>query len=228
MRVLQEQNQKNEMEKNLNQMYIANLKSLMNSQYLFNVLNTINNFVLTEEPERASEVVSSLSKIIRYNMKHIDRLSTIGKEVEAIRGYLNIKNAGSDKESLIDIRVDEACYDAIIPPFTIQSMLDESFLQDRESKGRARKLYLDISMTDDKVRIFISDTHSDISMASADSRNQKTAPAAEQSSETLNNAIKVLKYCFRDEFSWDVRRNDQGCLITLIIPYWEEEGGALN
>lgn len=228
MRILHEQNQKNELEKNLKQMYIRNIEAYLKPQYLFNVLNTINNLVLLENPERASEVISSLSKIMRYNLRHADQLSTIGEEMESIQNYLSIKNICLEDKRIIETSIDEDCYDAIIPPFSIQTLVENSFIHGVESKIDGGTVYLEITELTNRIKILVSDSGAGMSSSQLkDLLDLKNSQFSNNSSSTLTNIIKILSHYFEDEFSWDVQSGNQGTTLIFIIPYWRKERGLL-
>lgn len=230
MRILQEENEKNELGKNLKEMELRNIQMHLKPQYLFNVLNTINNLVLLENPQRASEVISSLSQLMRYNLRYANQLSTIGEEFESIQDFLKIKNICLEDSITINTSVDETCFNAIIPPFSIQPIVENAFTHGLESKLDEAKVYLEISRFLDKIKITISDNG--IGMSSSQLSyflNLKNSVISNTTSSTLTNIIKILKHYFGEEFSWDIQSsNNQGTTVNFIIPYWPKEGGEIH
>ncbi|MEN6460948.1 MAG: PocR ligand-binding domain-containing protein, partial [Syntrophomonas sp.] len=105
MRIQNEEHSKIELERNLKQKELHSMERSLKPQYLFNVLNTINNLILLENPQRASEVISSLSKIMRYNLRHADQFSTIEEEFESIQDYLKIQQLSSEDKISIQTAV---------------------------------------------------------------------------------------------------------------------------
>lgn len=230
MRILHEENNKNELEKNLKQMELRNLEMHLKPQFLFNALNTINNLVLLENPQRASEIISSLSKLMRYNLRHADKLSTVGEEFESIKNYLDMKQISLEDKILVTTSIDEYCFDAIIPPFSIQPLVENAFTHGLESKITEGTIYLEISKLGNKIKIVVSDNG--VGMSSVQISQLLALKKSEISSTTtftFISIIKILTHYFEDEFSWDVKSFDnQGTTIIFIIPYWAKEGGVAH
>ena len=223
-----DENYKIELEKNLKQKELRNLEMNLKPQYLFDVLNTINNLVLLENPERASEVISSLSKLMRYNLRHADQFSTIGEEFESIQNYLHIQQLSSENKILIQTSVNEDCFDAIIPPLSIQPLIENAFKHGLGSKLDGGTFYLEISKLGNKIKIVVSDNGIGLSpLPKADLLALKKSDLSNTASSPLINIIKILDHYFEDEFSWDVKSfANQGTTIDIIIPYWAKESGV--
>lgn len=230
VRIKDEQDYKIKLEKNLKQKEVSTIERSLKPQYLFNVLNTINNLVLLENPQRASEVISSLSQIMRYNLRHADQFSTIGDEFDSIQSYLKIQRISSGDKVSIQTSVAEECLDAIIPPLTILPLVENSFQHGLESKPDGGKFYLEINKLGNKVKIIVSDNGVGIPPLT---KSQLTALKRSDLSITdsvpLINIIKILNHYFEDEFSWDIKSFDnQGTTIDLIIPYLSRKGGVVS
>jgi len=227
---LREQNYKNKLEKNLQKLELHNMEMRLKPQFLFNVLNTINNFVLLENPQRASEVISSLSDLMRYNLRHADQLSTVGEEFKSIQDYLNIKQISTDGRISINTSIDENCFDAIIPPFSIQHLVVNAFIHGLESKTDGGAIYIELSKLGNKIKIIVSDNGVGMPpVLISQLQALKKSELSNTSTNALFSIIKILNHYFNDEFNWNIQSFDnQGTTITIIIPYWPKEEGATH
>ncbi|MEA4924402.1 MAG: PocR ligand-binding domain-containing protein [Syntrophomonadaceae bacterium] len=230
MRIQHEEHSKIELERNLKQKEVHSMERSLKPQYLFNVLNTINNLILLENPQRASEVISSLSKIMRYNLRHTDQFSTIGEEVEAIHDYLKIQQLSSEDKISIQTSVGEDCMDAIIPPFSIQPFVENAFQHGLEAKLRGGTFYLEVSKLGSKIKIIVSDNGVGMStITKSQLMALKKSDFSNTESFPLINSIKILNHYFEDEFSWDIKSyENQGTTIDIVIPYLPKERGGIN
>ena len=229
MQIQHEEDYKKELKKHLKQSELCNIENHLKPQYLFDVLNTIDNLVLLENPQRASEVISYLSKLMRYTLHRNDQCSTIGEEFESIQDYLKIRALSSEDNILIQTTVDKDYFNAIIPSFAIQALVENAFTHGLASKLDGGSFYLEISNRENKINIIVSDNG--VGMPSL-TKSQLVALTKSSFSNsapfTLVNIIKVLNYYFGDEFSWDINSSEnQGTTITFMIPYWPKEGGLV-
>jgi two-component system LytT family sensor kinase len=231
IRIQHEANSKIQLEKNLKQKEVHSMERSLKPQYLFNVLNTINNLILLENPQRASEVISSLSKIMRYNLRHTDQISTVGEELEAIQDYLKIQQLSTEDKITIQTVVSADCMNAIIPPFSIQSFVENAFQHGLKTKLSGGTFYLEVSKLGSKIKIIVSDNGVGMpSITKSQLLALKKSDFSNTASFPLINTIKILNHYFEDEFSWDVNSfENQGTTIEIIIPYWpQDRGGAEN
>jgi len=227
MRILQEENKKNELEKNLKQLELQNMQKHLNPHFLFNTLNTINNLVLLEDPQQASEIISSLSKILRRSLYTNDQLTDLADEYEAIQNYMAIQQISLNNHIQMKTSIDEACLDATIPPFSLQPLVENSIRHGLESSKMCGTIALDIEKSGSKVKIVISDDGIGMptQVVAKILKLKKNGPSA-VSGSTLVNIIKILNHYFENEFTWDVKSSEnKGTTIIFLIPYWPKERG---
>ncbi|HNR06986.1 MAG TPA: sensor histidine kinase [Saprospiraceae bacterium] len=68
------------------------LRARMNPHFIFNCLNSINNFILKNEQAKASEFLLKFSKLIRHILQNsMFPLITLDQELEALRLYIEIE-----------------------------------------------------------------------------------------------------------------------------------------
>lgn len=218
-----------ELERNLKQRELYNIEMQLKPNYLFNVLNTINNLVLLENPQRASEVISSLSNLMRYNLRNTGQFSTVGEEFESIQNYLTIERLSSNNNISVQTKVDPDCLDALIPPFSMQPLVENAFTHGLESKFEGGLFRLEVVRQGDMIKIVVSDNGRGIPpFKKAQLLALKQSELSNTESFTLINIIKILNHYFENDFSWDVHSFDhQGTTIVINIPYWSKEGGAI-
>ncbi len=226
MRITDEENYKKELENNLKKREVHNIEMNLKPQYLFNVLNTINNLVLLENPQNASEAISALSQLMRYNLRHTDQFSTVAEEFESIQNYLRIKELSSEDTILMQTSIDKDCLDALIPPLCIQPFVENAFTHGLESKLEGGIFNLEISKLGNKIKITVSDNG--VGMSSL-TKSQllafKRSDLSNTASFTLINILKILRHYFQDEFTWDIKSYEGlGTTITIIIPCWPKDG----
>jgi sensor histidine kinase YesM len=62
--------EKTKLEKDLRQSLLSSIKSQMNPHFLFNALNTIQSYIITEDKENASNYLSKFSKLTRKILRY--------------------------------------------------------------------------------------------------------------------------------------------------------------
>jgi LytS/YehU family sensor histidine kinase len=134
------------------------LKSQINPHFLFNSLNSISSLTITN-PEQAREMTIKLSDFLRYSVSMgNNRFSTLGKELEHIRKYLDIEKVRFGQKLHYVFTIDEKCLNCEIPVMILQPLYENAVKHGvYESSGevlvmttaRVVKGYLEILITND-------------------------------------------------------------------------------
>jgi LytS/YehU family sensor histidine kinase len=85
------------LEKNLRQSMLSSIKAQMNPHFLFNALNTIQSYILTEDKDNAANYLSKFSKLTRkiLEMSDKERVS-LQEEIDALILYIELEKMRFD------------------------------------------------------------------------------------------------------------------------------------
>ncbi|MCX6245414.1 MAG: histidine kinase [Bacteroidetes bacterium] len=102
------------------------LKSQINPHFLFNSLNSISSLTITN-PEQAREMTIKLSDFLRYSVSMgNNKFSTLTKELEHIRRYLDIEKVRFGTKLAYDFSIDKDCFDCVIPVMILQPLFENA------------------------------------------------------------------------------------------------------
>lgn len=101
------------------------LQARIRPHFLFNSLNTIASMIPLE-PQRAEESVEDLSDLFRASLAESRRLQPLSQELALCRGYLRMEELRLGQRLRIDWRLDGVPEDALIPPLTLQPLLENA------------------------------------------------------------------------------------------------------
>lgn len=140
-RALQKQNQlQSEQERLKKEVYkskIAAIRSQMNPHFMFNALNTIQEFIMTNQKDVASEYLADFADLMRkYLEQSKEEEITLSEEIETLEIYLSLENLRSDGA------LDYSVYcEPTINPFdsTIPVMLIQPFVENAIKHGLLHK-----------------------------------------------------------------------------------------
>lgn len=125
------------------------LRAQMNPHFLFNCLNSINNFIIKNEQELASEYLSKFSKLIRKVLSNSKEPKiTLSNELEALDLYIQMEQLRFNNKFSYEINVDEeveADY-LEVPPLIIQPYVENciwhGLMHKKDADGKLRiKIY---------------------------------------------------------------------------------------
>lgn len=105
---------------------LKTIKSHINPHFIFNALNSIR-ALIDENPGRAREAVTGLSKLLRSSMQseHLETVS-LEAELEIVRDYLALEHIRFEDRLRVDMHIDEATLDLRIPPMMLQTLVENA------------------------------------------------------------------------------------------------------
>ncbi|TBL81114.1 sensor histidine kinase [Paenibacillus thalictri] len=107
---------------------LKSLQSQINPHFLFNTLNILAKKAYLEGAEETSDLISSVSGLLRYNLKRLDSPVTLRDELRILDEYLTIQKARFAERVQISKDIDESCLDILIPNLTLQPFVENAFI----------------------------------------------------------------------------------------------------
>lgn len=152
---------KQTVEKELSKSQLTALKSQMNPHFVFNALNSIQDYIITNAKEEASDYLGLFADLMRkyLNQSQYDFIS-LDEEIETLRMYLTLEKVRFE-ESLnylikYDNDVDLSNY--FIPSMLIQPFVENSIKHGLLHKEGEKKLSVEITITqENEFKIIVSD-----------------------------------------------------------------------
>lgn len=122
------------------QSQLLGLKSHINPHFLFNCLNTLSSLI-TEDEAQAEKFLDEMSKIYRYMLRNDDeQLVPLETELIFIRSYFYLLNTRYSSSMQLDLKVTNAEKDKLIPPLTLQHIVENTIAQNSFSKSSPLKI----------------------------------------------------------------------------------------
>ncbi|MBE0637863.1 MAG: histidine kinase [Bacteroidales bacterium] len=116
-------------------------RSQMNPHFIFNSLTSIQNFILDEEPDKASKYLSRFSKLVRHILdSSVEEYITLQKEMSTIENYLELQKVRFPEKFDYNIHVDDILdpENIFVPPMLAQPFIENAIehgIKHRETKG---------------------------------------------------------------------------------------------
>jgi len=123
----------------------AQLKMLryqLNPHFLFNTLNAISTLILEHDTEHANQMVTRLSRFLRYSLDNdpMQRVS-LEQELAALHLYLDIEQVRFDERLKIETDIEALARRALIPSLLLQPIVENAIkyaIAPRERGGTIR------------------------------------------------------------------------------------------
>ena len=178
---------------------LAALRMQMNPHFIFNSLNSINNFITKNDNRKASNYLSKFSRLIRQIFDNSQaEWIPLEKELKALELYLELEKLRFEEKFVVMIHVNENVNQGStrVPPFLIQPFIENAIwhgLLHREDNAGE----LTISYWHNDQRLFISIEDNGIGReASEQLRTGKIATHEKQGLRIIDERIKIINDMF--------------------------------
>lgn len=137
------------------------LRAQMNPHFIFNSLNSIENFIMQNEKRQASDYLNKFSKLIRSILESSrNELVPVSKDMEALQWYVDLEELRFNNRFAYKVEVDPALLsgDYRIPSLLIQPYVENAILHGlAHSEKEGLLLSVRVLLENEKIRYVITD-----------------------------------------------------------------------
>ncbi|MBO6515027.1 MAG: histidine kinase [Bacteroidia bacterium] len=144
----------------MNQLELQALNANMHPHFIFNSLNSIQNYLVPTRNIKAIDHVGNLSKLIRLNMKAIGKKAvTLKGELERLELYIELERERLSQELIYHVKksILTDTSDIKLPSMIIQPLVENSIWHGIMPSGRPGKIEVDISLEESMLTIQVLD-----------------------------------------------------------------------
>lgn len=208
------------------QIKIQSLRSQMNPHFIFNSLNSVNNFISKNDERSANKYLSDFSKLMRAVLKNSDLdFVSLESEIETLRLYLELEHFRFGNKFTYSLTVDGSIEpnQFQIPPMLVQPYIENAVwhgLRYKEEKGEL------------SVRFYLEGGHLfctvlDNGIGRKKSAELKTSNQKQQQSTGIKNTkerIELLNKMYKTKLHISIEDLEQngealGTKVNISLPY---------
>lgn len=139
----------------------AHLKMLryqLNPHFLFNTLNAISTLVLDRANDTAERMLGALSRFLRYTLEQEPQQKVpLQREMEILNLYLGIEKMRFPDRLQLDLRVDPALDQALVPSLILQPLVENAIKHAVARSERSCTLQIHASSRADRLLLSVAD-----------------------------------------------------------------------
>jgi hypothetical protein len=212
-----------------NQIILLEQKSqqaMMNPHFIFNVLGSIQNYLLRNQPNEAGIYLSQFARLIRQNLKATSSsMINLEEEIDRLKDYLELEKLrmGNKFDYLIENRDGLAAEDLFIPAMIVQPFVENAVwhgISPLEEKGIIR---ISFRLKDEKsLQIIVEDNG--IGIANARKNGNNTDSHLKLGTSIISKRLELLSKKYETEthilFSEQSPGNtNPGTKVEIIVPF---------
>lgn len=203
---------------------LQSLRREMNPHFIFNSLNSVNQFIAQNNELEANKYLSSYSRLMRNIMENSNKdFTPLSTELEQLKEYLDLENMRFNDKFVYEIEVDESLDTdrILVPNMLIQPHLENAIwhgLRYKESNGM---LKLSINADGNHLCVRIEDN----GIGLKKSNELKTRHQKEHHSRGLTNTrerINLLNSLYHSGITMEITEkegNDTGVVVQIRFPF---------
>lgn len=136
------------------------LRLQMNPHFIFNSLNSIQSFILSNDIDLAVNYLSRFSQLMRLILANSsESIIPLADELQAIRYYIEIEQLRFENKFTYNIQVDPDIDEEFvgIPPMILQPYVENAIIHGLIHKSTSGNISLEIKKTDNRINCIITD-----------------------------------------------------------------------
>ncbi|AHW62373.1 Tetratricopeptide repeat-containing protein [Draconibacterium orientale] len=203
------------------------LRSQMNPHFIFNVLGSIQNYMLANSPKEAAGYLSQFASLTRATLEYSseDTIS-LSDEIAMLRNYMELEQIR--KPGIFEFVIekdDELESDFIqVPPMMIQPFIENAIKHGFQNIDYVGKLRLSITDKLEYVEVVVQDDGVGIETTSESSKKHRS-----MAMEIFEKRRKLIQHKFNKDFIFDISNlknlnpETSGVKVTLQIPVLDND-----
>jgi LytS/YehU family sensor histidine kinase len=115
------------LQKQLSEAQLRALQMQLEPHFLFNTLNAITTLVELDRPQQAVEMLEHLNTLLKSTLKRTTPQKVpLSEELEVVENYLAIEQVRFADRLRIEIKVEPAALDSLVPCFLLQPIVENA------------------------------------------------------------------------------------------------------
>ncbi len=191
------------------------LQARIRPHFLFNTINAVLSLIRSD-PVRAETALEDLADLFRVLMADNRKLTTLAKEVELCREYLDLEKLRLGERLQVEWHIDKMPPDAMIPPLVLQPLLENAVYHGIEPSSAKGVISIHIYRRRGEIHAVLRNPYT------PGHENRKGNKMA------LENIGERLSLHFDAEGSLKVEIVGNIFQVHITLPYIQEEGGHVR
>lgn len=203
---------------------LRSLRTQMNPHFIFNALNSVNNFIAKNDEKAANKFLTDFSRLMRRVLDHSKKdFISFEEEIELNELYLRLEHFRFRDKFNYSFKNDmvENGHDLTVPPMLIQPFIENAVwhgLRYKEGKGQ-----LDVQISSENGKHIVSIQDNGIGRAKSKAlktANQKTYKST--GLENIERRVALINKLYKKNYAIEVsdldpEAEDKGTLVKIFI-----------
>ncbi|NMA66480.1 MAG: histidine kinase, partial [Clostridiaceae bacterium] len=203
---------------------ITALNLQLDPHFMYNALNLISLVSIRNQQDEISDMIVSLSKMLKYTVKNKKDIVPFKEDMEYLQGYINIMSKRFDGKFKVKFNIEESLYFYSVPKFFMQPFVENSIVHGFDSVKSGGVLKIS-GWIDDDSRCFIIEDNG----KGMDEQRIHEILQPDSSSIGIKNVDKRIKILYGGEFGVKIKSIlNRGTRVEIKLPLENAEENIRN
>jgi len=204
------------------------LQAQMNPHFLYNTLESINSLAKMSGSKKISKLVIALGSMLRESIKKKGKFVTVEQELHYVKNYLSIYKVIYEDRLQVEYEVDERLYQAVIPNFILQPIVENSIVHGIERKVGKGVIFIRAFSVMNLLHIEIQDNGTGMSQEKINSllmqgEESKADMHSKHTRVGIRSVVERLQLIYGGKCEFEMESEEQfGTIIRFILPLMYE------
>lgn len=219
---------KNEINKTIAEYQLTALRAQMNPHFIFNAINSIQNFILKEKTQQAYDYLAKFSRLVRQVLNHSsENMITLEQEVEMLHLYAELEQLRYDNAFDFSVKVNSQidASETMVPGMLLQPFVENAIWHGIMPLQGKRKGNINVEVTSDASRLNIVIEDNGIGREESKKIN-KSVSHRSMGVLLSDNRMKIIEHLYGGEGAsidfedlYDTQGKATGTKVILSILY---------
>lgn len=132
--------QKQELEKEVIQQKLQAIQAKMNPHFMFNALNSIQNYIIDADTDKALLYLSEFAKLMRQTIEYSSlNAISLTEELEFLKRYIRIEQMRFSSEIELLTESTEISENIQLPPMVLQPLIENAFIHGLDTQAKTKQ-----------------------------------------------------------------------------------------
>ena len=191
------------------------LQAQINPHFIYNTLNSISCLAMISQQEHIADLITNLTKIMRYRISYHKNLVTIAEEIDTIRQYESIQKCCYRDRVNFEYSIEQEAESFLIPKLMIQPLLENALIHSVNPDEKVIKVRLEIRIEQNKLVICVSDNGT---KANVDEINRYMIAQGDYKGDSIGirNIYERIMLEFGEDTKFRYYKNENGYTVACI------------
>lgn len=194
------------------------LRSQINPHFLYNTLESINSIAKMNGNTTITQMVSALGNLLRSNLSHDESLVPLSYELELVESYMTIQKVRFEDRLIYEIHADPLLMDVLIPPLTIQPLVENAIRYGMEEMTDECHIIVDTLLKDGTATIQVKNEGSYFEPGLLE-RLEKKEQQPSGFGIGLLNINQRIKILFGEDHGLTLYNQGSYAVASITLPY---------